>query len=267
MQMNLIVVDDERLVLENLLSKLRKVLPDAEVKGFTNPQAALAEIENGFQPDVAFLDIEMYGMNGIELALCFKKAFPKINLIFVTGFSEYAQDAFALHASGYITKPVSVKRIMDELENLRNPLPKAKQRIRVQTFGNFEVFVDGEPLKFQRSRTKELLAYLVDRRGAGLTMAELVTVLYEDRKYDSSLQKQLRVHISDLLRTLQEADASDMILKKRNFIAVDANRFDCDYYRFLNGDVSAINAFAGEYMVNYSWAEFTTGRVYFKKQF
>lgn len=264
--MNLIAVDDERLALKNLLSKLKKVQPQAEIRGFTSPQTALAEIQNGFQPDIAFLDIEMYGMNGIELALRFKKAFPRINLIFVTGFSEYASDAFAIYASGYITKPVSIERIQEEMENLRHPLPRKTRRIRVQTFGNFEVFVDGEPLKFQRSRTKELLAYLIDRRGAGLTIAELGAVLYEERTFNGSVQNQLRVHISDLIRTLKAVNASQMVIKKRNFIFVDINQFDCDYYLFLNGDVSAMNAFTGEYMSNYSWAEFTAGRVYFNQQ-
>ena len=260
--MNFLAVDDERLALDNLLFKLKKVRPQAEIRGFLHPQKALAEITNGFCPDVAFLDIEMYGTNGIELALRFKEIFPKINLVFVTGFPEYMPDAFALHASGYITKPVSVERIQEELENLRHPLMKSEARIHVQTFGNFEVFVEDKPLLFERSRTKELLACLVDRRGAGLTMQELAAVLYEDRPYDRSLQSQVRVHISDMVKTLQEAGALDMIVRKRNYIAVDSNRFECDYYRFLDGDVPAINAFTGEYMVNYSWAELTTGQLY-----
>lgn len=259
--MNFIAVDDERLALGNLLSKLKKSQPQAEIRGFLHPQKALAEIKNGFCPDVAFLDIEMYGMSGIELALCFKEAFPKINLVFVTGFTEYMPDAFALHASGYITKPVSVERIEEELENLRNPLPAKEPAIRVQTFGNFEVFSQGRPLFFERSRTKELLACLVDRRGAGMTMKELAAVLYEDRPFDASLQTQLRVHISDLIKTLKGVGAKDMVVRKRNYIAVDTSQFDCDYYRFLDGDVPTMNTFTGEYMVNYSWAEQTTGRL------
>jgi two-component SAPR family response regulator len=194
MALRIIAVDDERLALDHLLSKLREVQRVSEIKGFLHPQTALEEIRNGFTPHVAFLDIEMYGMNGIELALRFKKELPKINIIFVTGFSEYAPDAFALHASGYITKPVRTERIKTELENLRYPLLNNRQRIRVQTFGNFEIFVDDVPIKFKRSRTKELLAYLVDRKGAGLGMAELAAVLWEERKYDRSLQNQLQVH-------------------------------------------------------------------------
>ncbi len=259
--MNFIAVDDERLALENLLSKLKKAQPQAEVRGFLHPQKALEEIKNGFQPDVAFLDIEMYGMSGIELALRFKEAFPKVNLVFVTGFPGYMPEAFALHASGYITKPVSVEQIQNEIENLRHSLPVKEAPIRVQTFGNFEVFAQGKPLFFERSRTKELLACLVDRRGAGLTMQELAAIVYEDRPYDRSLQTQLRVHISDLIKTLEGVGAKDMIVRKRNYIAVDINRFACDYYRFLEGDVATMNAFAGEYMANYSWAEMTTGRL------
>jgi two-component SAPR family response regulator len=257
--MKLIAVDDERLALENLITKLRKIQPHAEIKGFMHPELALAEIQNGFIPDVAFLDIEMYGMNGIELALLFKNALPQINLIFVTGFSEYAPDAFALHASGYITKPVSVERIQEELESLRYQLLQKDVHIWVQTFGNFEIFIDEKPMKFERSRTRELLAYLVDRRGSSSTMKELANVLYENQEYNYSLQNQLRVHISDLLKTLKAVDASEIILKERNFISVDISKFDCDYYRFLDGDVVAMNTFTGEYMTNYSWAEFTAG--------
>jgi len=259
--MNFIAVDDERLALDNLISKLKKAQPQAEVRGFLHTHKALAEIKNGYCPDVAFLDIEMYGMSGIELALCFKEAFPKVNLVFVTGFPRYMPEAFALHASGYIEKPVSVERIQEELDNLRYPLQKSEAHIYVHTFGNFDIFIDDKPLLFERNRTKELLACLVDRRGAGLTMQELAAVLYEDRLYDRSLQSQLRVHISDMVKTLKKAGVLDMIVRKRNYIAVDTNRFDCDYYRFLDGDVPTMNAFIGEYMVSYSWAELTTGQL------
>ena len=262
--MKILAVDDEELALENLLVKLREVKPEAIIKGFSRPEEALEELQNGFAANVAFLDIEMYGMNGIEVACRFKKEVPEMNIIFVTGFSKYAADAFALRASGYITKPVRVERIREELENLRNPIIESPMRIRVQTFGNFEIFVDGEPLKFKRSRTKELIAYLIDRRGAGLTMAEIASVLWEDRLYDRSLQNQLQVHISDLIKTLKAVNATELIYKKHNSISVNTECFDCDYYRFLAGDISAINMFHGEYMSNYSWAEFTAGQLYIR---
>ena len=48
------------------------------------------------------------------------------------------------------------------------------------------------------------------------------------------------------------------MIKKWNYLAIDPERIDCDYYNFLAGDVRAINSYTGEYMSNYSWAEFTT---------
>lgn len=88
-------------------------------------------------------------------------------------------EAFQLHASGYIMKPVTVKAVEEELRNLRYSLPEPSvQPLRVQAFGNFEVFYKGQPVHFSRSRTKELFAYLIDRRGAGSTMGELISILW-----------------------------------------------------------------------------------------
>lgn len=128
--MKLMAVDDERLALDNLLHRLREARPRAEIKGFLNPGAALAEIENGFRPDVAFLDLELNGMDGIVLAQRVKKALPMINLVFVTGSADYPYmtDAFALHASDYLTKPVSGEQLREELNNLRYLLQEKLDR-------------------------------------------------------------------------------------------------------------------------------------------
>lgn len=257
--MRIIAVDDERLALEDLLKTLSQAEPDSILDGFSSPGAALEHIKT-HPADVAFVDIEMYGINGLELAKRFKEARPGINIVFVTGYTHYALDAFRLHASGYLLKPATLEDVRNELENLRNKLPETVEpHIRVQTFGNFEVFVDGVPLKFGRTKSKELLAFLVDRKGAGMTTAEICAVLWEDRECTPSLKSQYRNIVADLTQTLKTADALEMIVKKRNQLAVNIATFDCDYYNFLKGDIKAINSYTGEYMTNYSWAEFTTG--------
>ncbi len=133
------------------------------------------------------------------------------------------------------------------------------QRLRVQTFGNFELFWGDEPVHFHRSRTKELFAYLIDRRGAGSTMGELISVLWEGKPDTDSVRSQLRSLITDLRTTLRRLGAFGVIIKQRDLIAVDPSRVDCDYYRLLAGDPAAQHAFRGEYMCNYSWAEPTAG--------
>ena len=118
--------------------------------------------------DVAFLDIQTGGMSGLELALELKRLQPGVHIIFVTGFSQYAVDAFAMHASGYLLKPATEEAVLRELTFLYQER-EASARVRVKTFGGFDVYVDGEPLRFGRAKSKELFAYLVDRRGSSVT--------------------------------------------------------------------------------------------------
>ena len=56
--------------------------------------------------------------------------------------------------------------------------PMKKNKVRFQTFGNFEVFIDGQPVKFKYNMTKEMLAYLVDRNRALCTNNEIMAVLW-----------------------------------------------------------------------------------------
>ena len=137
--------------------------------------------------------------------------------------------------------------------------------LRVQTFGNFEVFWKDQPVRFERSKTRELFAYLIDRRGAGSTMGELISVLWEGRPDTASLRSQLRSLITDLRATFRAFGAEDVIIKERDYIAVDPARVECDYYRYLAGEKAARTAFRGEYMSNYSWAEITVGSLQQKK--
>ena len=130
--------------------------------------------------------------------------------------------------------------------------------IRIQTFGNFGVFVDNTLLRFEREKAKELMAYLVDRRGSPVTTAQIATVLWEET-YDRKLKNQTTAVISSLRSTLKAAGIESVLIKTWNNLSLDITKVKCDAYDFEKGDVLAINSFHGEYMVNYSWAEFTTG--------
>lgn len=259
--MRILAADDERTALNILTRAIRGAAPDAELRTFESVSAVLAELdEKRFLPDVAFLDIEMPGMTGLELARRMKQYAPKVNIVFVTSYSQYALEALALRPSGYVMKPVDEAQVRAELRNLRNPPARTQpaRRIRVQCFGEFEVFADGIAVFFPRAKAKELLAYLVDRRGANCTAEKIAEALWEDGVYDRARQKQLSTIRSDMIKSL-EAMGADMIVKKSaTAIAVDPNTFDCDYYMALAGDTVSINSYLGEYMAAYSWAEFTT---------
>ena len=266
--MKILAADDEELMLHMLTDRIRQAQPDAEIFSFSSSRKLLDWLkETGGGFDAAFLDIAMPGISGIALAQALNQLCPTGNIIFVTGFSQYMAEAFQLHVSGYIMKPVTADAVRQELANLRHPVQENTLRqLRVQTFGNFEVFYAGKPVHFGRSRTKELFAYLIDRRGAGSTMGELISVLWEGRPDTDSIRSQLRNLITDLRTTFRRLDEKNIIIKQRDLIAVNPAGVDCDYYRYLAGDPGAVKAFGGEYMANYSWAEFTAGALQQQEQ-
>lgn len=256
--MHIIAVDDEKLALDTIVDSIEKTLPEASVYGFRNPRDAVEYVENN-RCDIAFLDIKMRGISGLELARRLKDIRGDINVVFVTGYSEYALDAFRLYASDYILKPASPEAVEKAINHLRTPVkPINDKKIRFQCFGSFEVFSGEKMLVFKRGKTKELLAYLVDRMGASVTMGELMSILWEDGQDTISRRSNLRNLISDVKQTLSEIGAEGIILKGRNTIALDCNAVDCDFYDFLRHIPYAVNSYRGEYMTQYSWAEITT---------
>ena len=257
--MNILAIDDEYYALELMKNALEEVAGNSTVYLCRDVKSAL-DTATANRIDVAFLDIHMPEMNGIELARELKLINPKINIVFATGFSEYMKEGIDLRMSGYIMKPVTPEAVKTELENLRNPIEwNPEKRIKILTFGNFDVFIDGAPLKFERKQSKEILAYLIDKRGTSATYPELAAMLWEDEEYDRTKQKNLQVYVASLVKTLHSVDVKDLILKSRQGILVNTRIVDCDYYRFLEGDARAVNSFTGQYMRAYSWAEFTVG--------
>ena len=267
--MKIIAVDDERLALESLVATIRRAAPEAEVEGFRSGEEALSAARRS-QPDIAFLDIEMRGMNGMALAETLAKECPKINLIFTTGYSTYTQQAFAVHASGYILKPVTLEKVRTELECLRYGVPAPEQtsrpKLTVRAFGDFEAYVDGIPIHFAYARTKEALAFLIDRNGAMCTTRQIAAILWEDAA--GSHTSYLNNIRSDLLNTLGKYGCGDVLVLRRGAIAILPDKIRCDYYDFLNADDSlegqrARAAYRGEYMAQYTWAEATNSHLSF----
>lgn len=249
--MKVLLVDDEELQLIRLEKSVREVLPEAEIFSFTNPIKSYEQIQDK-SIDIAFLDIEMPGLSGIQLAKKLKGTNPLINIIFVTAYDNYGLEAMRLHASGYVSKPVNDEKVKKEIDNLRYPIElKNEKKIQVKCFGNFELLHNGQPIKFAYSKSKEVFAYLIDREGAAININELNAVLWEEDH-----KSYLRNLISDIQKTLKKINASDVFIKRHNECYIDINKVYCDAYEYKKDNPDAINLYRGEYMIQYPWAIF-----------
>ena len=119
---NIIIVENEPEILKFLVRELTIILPDEQIWGFLRPNEAL--LFSGSNPIcIAFLDIHLDASgNGIDLARSLMESHPQINIIFVTGHTEYALDAWQLNASGYVIKPVDRETLVTQLSVLRYPV-------------------------------------------------------------------------------------------------------------------------------------------------
>lgn len=248
--MNLLLIDDEQLMLRMLSDAVAEVLPTANRACFTNAKEGMDYARNT-PVEIAFLDINLRGASGLDLAKQLTALYPQVNIIFCTGYEEYAVDAFKMYASAFLQKPVWAEDIQDAVAHLRFPVEPPK-RIRFRCFGNFEAYCDGKPVVFERKRTLELLAYLVDRKGAECAAKEIMAALFEDdtkRRYYNYLRH-------DLIHSFENLGLSDCLLINRNGIGIARDKVDCDYFDYLDGKTKQPPT---EYMTQFSFAEGTLG--------
>ena len=247
-----IAVDDEVLMLGALVKAINASADIREVIKFSDCDKALEYVMKN-RIDIAFLDINMRGMGGLALAEKILVLRPDCKIIFCTGYEEYAIPAFKLHASGYLMKPISAEDVQAEIDNIKGVRQKEKL-LMVKCFGNFEVYVKQEKLVFKRLKTKELFAFLIDRKGAGMTAKQICAVLFPDDMDDTKNAAYLRQLVMDLKNTLKSVGAENVLRHETPCYRVDTSLIQCDYLTYLE---TGKPEFYGEYMMQYSWAEET----------
>ncbi len=254
--MRILAADTDTGHLERLSGILSRLEPDAEMIRCDSSMTALA-LAREQEIDVAFLEADMPELSGLDLGQYLKELHPLVNLIFLSEGRESGYDALYLHASGYVLKPVSEESVQRELEDLRHPeAQKRHRRVFAQTFGNFELFADGKPVAFKYSRTKEMVALLVNNRGSLVTNGEIIASLWEedgDPEKKASYLSNLR---QDLQNTMTRLKLNGVIVKRRGSLGIAVDHIECDLYDWLEKKQDSKYRYLGEYMNQYSWAEY-----------
>lgn len=264
--MRVIYVDDEKAALMNFYYDNRKRNDIESQEFFQNPCEAL-EYVRSHEVDVAFLDITMPEMDGVQLGKELKKVQPSIELVYVTGYDDYALDVFKIGGRAYLSKPYSEEEL-EETYVLLNKLVasnkeayqesgSSKPGVYMKTFGNFDMIYNNISVVFGNSKSKELLALLVDNRGGSVTNTQIFYKLWEGKEYNNVTSTYVRRTVRALKLQLEELGLSEFLISSRTSQSVNTTLFTCDYYDVLNGNMESAKEYRGYYMMQYSWAEET----------
>ncbi|WP_426929174.1 response regulator [Brevibacillus ginsengisoli] len=232
-----IIVEDEKPILD-LMKHVIGQNPHYTIAGvFTNPFEALASLPD-LQPDVAFLDVEMPKMNGLELAQKINEMLEQTKIIFTTAYKQYALDAFQVYAFDYILKPVTPAAIEKVTNRLLKqhlpalPIQESRQQAVIQCFGGFEVRnPKGERVHWRTRKTEELFAYLLCHQGRDVSKWQLMDLLWPDMSMER-LSHNLHSTMYHLKKTLKEHEINVDIQKTNDGYMLEPLEFVYDLLEF-----------------------------------
>ncbi len=193
--MNILIVEDERIILDEIQSYVREFDQAAVIQAFDDPLAALAACRQ-LNPEIALLDIQMPDMHGLELANILITDYPKLKIVFITAHNCYGAEAFDLEAADYLLKPVRKDRLFRALSKLdlaplRTNLPdkpvQTEQQAQILAFGGLTVRQGSLILQWKRKKSAEIFAYLLTSLNQPISKHRICDDLWPELDPDKAL--------------------------------------------------------------------------------
>lgn len=280
--MKVILVDDERLALEVMERMIREIDSFKVIGKYTNPHQALEAITRE-EPDVAFLDIEMPEITGIELAERIRSRLPSVKVVFVTAYDNYAVKAFELSAIDYLLKPVkrerlaeTVKRLLEKTEKAEKPAATAPDsQVIIRCFQSLQIELpagsaEQAAIRWRTSKAQELFAFLVHQRGQLVRKDTLLDMLWPEADWKKGYTL-LYTAVYQIRKMLENAGVNMRILSYDEGYQLEMNQAKLDVADWEHGlreapPISAatlpehrslLELYRGDYMADnaYIWAE------------
>lgn len=177
-----IIVEDEELVLQDIRTMVEETGLIDVVKTYANAKDALKEAAV-LRPQLAFIDIELPGMDGITLAENLLEAVPALRVVFITAYNEYAVKAFELNAVDYLLKPIGRERFAMMVGRIASSLPRVSNRqeqLEIDCFGVMGVRIGGKAVRWGRSKAEELFCYLLIHHKTAVHKEAIIEELWPD---------------------------------------------------------------------------------------
>lgn len=277
-----ILVDDEILALQHMKKKLGELGTVEVINTFPNAESFLSVMEQlDFQ--VAFLDIEMPGLDGLDLAKIIKEWNKDIYIVFVTANRDYAIQAFELQSLDYLLKPILKYRLEKTITRIEEQLQITKKYpisieptssiIKVVCFNEFVVYHQDEPVKWKTAKSKELFAFLVSNLHNYVHRDTIIDQLWPEHDYKKA-KIQLHTSMSHLRKMLDSIGYEQVISFSNQSYALELDTLQCDSIDLENmiqlhpevnpGNIQTfeqvVQQYTGDYMEknSYVWATVKT---------
>ncbi|MEX3914062.1 response regulator [Bacillus paralicheniformis] len=279
--MKALIVDDEGLALLHFKNMLERTNCFRSIEMFQDP-ADVMEYPDIQDIDTVFLDIEMPGINGIELAEAIQSMNENIQVVFITAYNDFAIKAFELNAMDYLLKPVDYVRLVKTVERIReNSLLKASAEngggdYFIQCFGSLQFYKTEKdvktyiPVKWRTSKAREIYAYLLHHHGHVISKDVLIDLFWPDHDV-SKASTQLYTAIYQIRKLIERLPFSQSIEKtdtgyvlRISGVKVDADEWEKSlkeappiHMATINRHMELLLAYENHYFMEhgYLWAE------------
>ncbi len=270
-----VVIDDEFHALERMKEFVVQAKELNLVGGYTQVHSFITDIkENKVSPEVLFLDIEMPGCNGLQLAERVLEIDDRIDIIFVTAYESYAVKAFELNALDYLLKPFNEERFQKTMSRLiakRKVVNNRDSKLRVSSLGNFRVFYQGEEirLEWRTAKTQELFLYLLHHQGDFVDRDKIAEVLWGNKDPEKAVDI-LYTTVYSLRKMFKNMGFGQIINSKQGFYSLNMKQVNWDVLEFeklvdkvkedvkvhINKVERIIDLYQEEYLISkgYHWA-------------
>lgn len=250
--MRAIIVDDEP-VMTRFFARECKEVPELNLIGsFTNSKDTLSFVADN-PVEVAFLDVEMPDMTGLELAVKLREMLSDILIVFVSAY-DYVRDSNKIGGDYYLEKPYDKEVLEIMMERLKLLAKRQKKNVYIQMFGTFNVLKDGKPIPLT-GKAKECLAFIAMFRGKEVTNQTIFSTILENKPCGTKEMTTYFHALKRLKRTLKDNGISDLLISNIKGQMLNTEIVDCDFYSWMDKNSDLHERFNGIFLPEYSWSE------------
>ncbi len=166
-------------------------------------------------------------------------------------------EAIKLQFNDVLLEPLNQEIINKTIMDFRKNFPQ--NNVFIQTMPTFTLRINDNIVQIKNSKAKEILAYLINAEGRTVTNTELINEIWPGSLTDDNTLNRCRVAICNLKKFLKDNNIREILNMTGRERYINKDKFSCDFYELLDGNMMYIQKFDGRYLEEYSWAEPTKG--------